>query len=295
MTQTNQKLPRRIEWPTLALIAATYLSWVLCLWVFPLWLGVILGSMTIALHSSLQHEIIHGHPFRVTWLNEALVWLPLGLAFPFSRFKATHLSHHTDNLITDPYDDPESNFLDPAVWAALSPFMRRVLTVNNTLFGRLALGPLIGTIGFLRSEWRGRTPHIIRDWLLHLPAVAAVLWIVAISSMPIWAYCIAAYVGLSILKLRTFLEHQAHVQASGRSVIVEDRGLFAFLFLNNNLHCVHHTHPNVAWYDLPALYRSRREHYLRRNKGYLYRSYAEVARQYLWRPKDPVAHPLWRR
>ncbi len=106
---------------------------------------------------------------------------------------------------------------------------------------------------------------------------------------------IAAYLGLSILKLRTFLEHQAHVRASGRSVIVERGGVFGFLFLNNNLHVVHHMHPQVAWYDLPALYRSRKAHYLRRNGGYFYGSYGEVFRRYLWTAKDPVVHPLWRR
>ena len=28
-----------------------------------------------------------------------------------------HLAHHRDAMLTDPYDDPESNYLDPAVWA----------------------------------------------------------------------------------------------------------------------------------------------------------------------------------
>jgi fatty acid desaturase len=67
------------------------------------------------------------------------------------------------------------------------------------------------------------------------------------------------------------------------------------LFLNNNLHVVHHMHPRTAWYRLPALYRSRKDHYLRRNGGYFYASYGQVLRQYFLTPKDPVAHPLWRR
>ncbi|MEL6683026.1 MAG: fatty acid desaturase, partial [Pseudomonadota bacterium] len=108
-------------------------------------------------------------------------------------------------------------------------------------------------------------------------------------------YFIAAYLVMSLLKLRTFLEHQAHERASGRSVVIEDRGPFALLFLNNNLHVVHHMHPSVPWYDLPALYRLRKDHYLRRNGGYVYRSYGEVFARYFWRRKDPVAHPLWRR
>jgi len=122
--------------------------------------------------------------------------------------------------------------------------------------------------------------------------MVAVLALVAASPMPVWAYLLAAYLGLSLLKLRTFLEHQAHARASGRSVIIEDRGPLAFLFLNNNLHVVHHMHPTVPWYALPAVYRARKDHYLRRNGGYLFRSYGQIFRLYLWRAKDPVPHPL---
>jgi fatty acid desaturase len=49
----------------------------------------------------------------------------------------------------------------------------------------------------------------------------------------------------------------------------------------------------VPWYRLPATYRANRDHYLRRNEGYLYRSYAEIFARYLLRAKDPVPHPLW--
>ena len=52
-------------------------------------------------------------------------------------------------------------------------------------------------------------------------------------------------------------------------------------------------HPAVPWYDLPALYASRKAHFLRRNDGYVYRSYGEIFRNYLWRAKDTVPHPIW--
>lgn len=284
-----------IEWPTLLLICACYAAWGAALWWLPLILGVVIGGIAIALHSSLQHEVIHGHPFQTQWLSEMLIWPPLMLTVPFVRFKATHLAHHHDEVITDPYDDPESNYLDPVVWYRLPGFIRALLWWNNTVAGRLILGPLIGTIAFLICEWRSRDLKVLRDWLFHMPAVAFVLGAVWVSPMPIWAYLVAMYLGMSLLKLRTFLEHQAHERASGRSVIVENAGLFGWLFLNNNLHVVHHMHPRVAWYQLPALYRSRKDHYQRRNGGYFFRSYGEVIRRYLWTPKDPVAHPHWRR
>jgi len=282
------------EWPTLLIIALCYLGWVTSLWVLPLPFGIVFGAITIALHASLQHEVIHGHPFSLPWLNDLLIWPPLTIVVPYARFKTTHLAHHNDEVITDPYDDPESNYLDPVVWSRLIWPVQSLLRFNNTLLGRLTVGPLIGTVSFLLCEWRVRSLHVAWAWAVHVPAVIAVLWVVALSPMPLWAYGVAAYFALSILKLRTFLEHQAHARASGRSVIVERGGLFGFLFLNNNLHVVHHMHPRVAWYALPALYRSRKDHYLRRNGGYFYRSYGQVFAKYFWRAKDAVAHPLWR-
>lgn len=285
----------RFEWPTLFLILACYAGWAAALWVLPLPVGIIFCGIMIALHASLQHEVIHGHPFRLQWCNELLICPPLMLTVPFVRFKATHLAHHHDEVITDPYDDPESNYLANDVWLQLPRWIQTVLRFNNTIAGRLIIGPIIGTASFLTSEWRNRDKTIWQAWLLHIPAVVAVGFVVTASPMPFWAYLIAAYLGMSILKLRTFLEHQANERASGRSVIVERGGVFGFLFLNNNLHVVHHMHPRVAWYQLPALYRSRKEHYLRRNGGYFYTSYGHVLRRYFLTPKDPVAHPLWRR
>lgn len=295
MRQREASSGAAVEWPTLLLILVCYAIWAASLWLLPLMLGVSISGIAIALHASLQHEVIHGHPTRVQWLNDLLIWPPLTLIVPYARFKTTHLAHHHDEVITDPYDDPESNYLDAGTWERLPRPLQMLLQANNTVAGRLVLGPLIGTIAFVLGEWRMRDTAVVRGWWLHVPALAVVLAVVALSPMPVWAYFIAAYLGMAILKLRTYLEHQAHDRASGRSVIVERGGIFGFLFLNNNLHVVHHMHPRVAWYALPALYRARRDHYLRRNGGYFFASYGEVIRRYLWTPKDPVVHPLWRR
>lgn len=295
MGQKKKRPLGQIEWPTVLLIAACYGAWGMALWVLPLWAGMGVTGLAIALHASLQHEVIHGHPFQRQWLNDLIIWPPLTLFIPYMRYKATHLAHHHDEVITDPFDDPESNYLDAGVWAHLPWLVKTILHANNTVAGRLTLGPMIGIIAFANCEWRKRDAEVLRGWLIHLPAVIAALALVIASPMPLWAYIIAAYAAMSILKLRTFLEHQAHERASGRSVIVEKGGIFAFLFLNNNLHVVHHMHPRVAWYDLPVLYRARKEHYLRRNGCYYFASYREVIRTYLWKAKDPVVHPLWRR
>ena len=253
-------------------------------------------SFTLTLHSSLSHEILHGHPFASERASTVLGMIQPGLFVPYLRFKRLHLAHHNDANLTDPYDDPETNYLAPQVWAKLPRGMKILLAANNTLLGRMVLGPMIGTFCFVKSDIKQiilGDRRIAVDWLLHVPGVCVVLWVVSVSPLPFWIYLAACYAALSILKIRTFLEHQAHTRASGRSVVVEDRGLLAFLFLNNNFHVVHHMHPNVSWYQLPAQYRAQRNRYLQRNHGYVYRSYAQVFRQFLLCRKDPVAHPLW--
>lgn len=292
---------RNVEWGTFGLIVGCYALWAGAM----VWLAdlspvaaILPLTLLIALHGSLTHEVLHGHPFRSRALNEALMALPLGLLIPYNRFRDLHLAHHRDSRLTDPYDDPESNFLDPAVWNRLPRWRQRLHRANNTLVGRIVLGPILGQIAFLREEWRGARagdPAIWRAWALHLAGVAAVMALVVASPMPVWLYLLCVYAATGLLKIRTFLEHRAHERSRARTVIIEDRGLLAFLFLNNNLHVVHHVNPGVPWYRLPALYRAGKERYLEMNDGYVYRSYGEVFRRYFWRAKDPVAHPLWRR
>jgi fatty acid desaturase len=288
----------RWDWPTLALLTGCFGLWGAAL-VLPAGYGLLVFvalTLSLTLHSSLSHEILHGHPFRNDRASTLLGLFQPGLFIPYLRFRTLHLAHHQDSLLTDPYDDPETNYLDPAVWARLPRWRRALCRFNNTLIGRMLVGPMLGTASFIRDDVariRRGEREVARDWLLHLPGVGVTLGLVWLSAAPLWLYLAAIYASMSILKIRTFLEHTAHVRASARTVVIEDRGLLALLFLNNNLHVVHHMHPTVSWYRLPALYRAHKDRYLRRNQGYVYRSYGQIFRQFLWRAKDPVAHPLW--
>ncbi|MBT8409010.1 MAG: fatty acid desaturase [Alphaproteobacteria bacterium] len=290
----------KIEWPTLALLAACYAGWGLAttaLAAVSLPLAVLAAGILVTLYASLCHEVVHGHPTPSRALNAALVFPALTLVIPYGRFRDTHLDHHRDAILTDPYDDPETQYLDPEVWARLPRWRRAVLGFNNTLAGRLAIGPVVGLAAFIKSDLRAHRTgdrRVLRGWLWHIPALGPVaLWFGEIAAMPLWAYAGSVYIGLALLKLRTFLEHQAHTRARARSVIIEDRGPLALLFLNNNLHIVHHMHPREPWYRLPALYWGNRSHYLGVNDGYRYRSYGQIIARYLWRRKEPVAHPLY--
>ena len=290
---------KTIEWPTVLVAAGCYGAWGLATTIFWQWpfLAVVVATLAITLHSSLQHEVIHGHPFASRFLSVALVFPALGLVIPYGRFRDLHLAHHQDERLTDPYDDPETAYLDPRVWARLPGILRAILNVNNTLLGRIIIGPFISQYAFMRADWqaiRRGDRGVLIDWLLHVPAVALVLIWLSMAAMPFWAYALAAYMGNGILRIRTFLEHRAHERARARSVVIEDRGPLAFLFLNNNFHAVHHAHPQVPWYDLPGRYFAARDRHLERNDGYVYRSYAAIFRRFTFRRKEPVAHPLYR-
>lgn len=290
----------REEGPTLALLVLTYgLFFQLPLSVDFLPLVAIIPSLTIVIvmHSSLQHEVLHGHPFANQSLNDALVFPAIGLLVPYIRFKDTHLAHHFDPNLTDPYDDPETNFIEHSRWSRM-PFLLRVLAeFNNTLFGRMLIGPAFSLLVFygrdVRSILKGDR-RILWAYIAHLMAVALPLfWVISQTALPLWAYVLSAYFAMSLLKIRTYLEHQAHERSAARSVIIEDRGLLSLLFLNNNYHAVHHAYPKVIWHKLPQVFANRREAFLRHNDGYTYASYREIFLLYFFKRKDPVVHPLW--
>ena len=288
------------EWPTLAVLAGCYTAYFLVTWAAsdlgPVF-SVALLSVILALHSSLQHEVMHGHPFGSARRDALLVFPPIGLFVPYQRFRDTHLAHHRDANLTDPYDDPETAYMDLLVLRRLPLLLQYLLRLNNTLSGRMLIGPAIGLSRFyftdIKHIARGDT-RVMSAWLSHLTGLAIVFaWFSSFASMSAGMYIIAAYFGMSILKIRTYLEHQANESIPGRTAIIDDRGPLAWLFLYNNLHSVHHLHPRMPWYRLPSFFDKHRAALMTRNNHYYYASYAQVFRQYLWREKDCVAHPLW--
>jgi fatty acid desaturase len=302
MQQRSAEAPfaRTIEWPTLLTAVAVYGAFGLVTWYYhqlAWWLVLPLGGYIVAWHGSLQHEAVHGHPTRWRWLNEALVYPSLWLWMPFRSYRTLHLTHHRNDRLTDPLKDPESYYVTATRWAQFGPLRRAVLRANNSLLGRLVIGPWVAAIGYWRDELRalrdgsGRTDGWA--WVHHLLGSALVLaWVVGLCGIPLWEYVLLfVYPGLSLTLLRSFLEHRARGEVSERTVIVEAEAPIALMFLNNNLHAVHHEHPGAAWYRLPAIYKTEGPRLVRENGGYLFKGYREVFRRYFLRAKEPVVHP----
>ncbi|MXN63460.1 fatty acid desaturase [Stappia sp. GBMRC 2046] len=299
-------IARYIEWPTFVLILGCYAAW---FWLAlgggqglpaPLW--VVATGLFTTLHWSLMHEAVHGHPTRIGFVNAALVAIPIGWIFPYGRFRDTHLAHHATGELTDPFDDPESWYLAGASWQGLCRPLKAVLAFNNTLAGRLTFGPAIATFRFVLSDIRlilkrdDRARQARRSWCFHL--IALCLLALALSEgsgLPFWQFAAATYLGFSILLIRTFAEHQAAERAGERTVVIEDHGPLAWLFLFNNFHAAHHLRPGLAWYRLPSFYRRHRDDLLVRNGGYAFPTYLALLRRYFLRPKEPVPHPFARR
>ncbi|MEM1300746.1 MAG: fatty acid desaturase [Pseudomonadota bacterium] len=288
----------RFEGPTWAALAGCYGLWCVGLWVYGVAsvAGLPLLAVAAAFHSSLQHEILHGHPTRSAAINEALVFPALGLFIPYRRFRDMHLKHHNDDRLTDPYDDPESFYLQMGDWRERPGVLRSLLLFNGTFLGRMIVGPGLAMAGFWRDEALAvqRGDRGVRTaWVRHLAGVGIVVALLIWAGVPVWLYVLAvAYPAMSLIMVRSYIEHRAAETADERTVVIEGHWFWRLLFLNNNYHAVHHDRPALAWYRIPAAWEEDREAFLARNGGYHYRGYGEVARRWLFRRREPVVHPF---
>jgi fatty acid desaturase len=287
-----------VEWPTLVLAVFIYATWFLLTYFWasiPIVVLFIAGGWLLAWHGSLQHEVLHGHPTRIRPVNDLIGSAPLALWLPYALYKRAHLKHHNDEWLTDPIEDPESYYLTGDVWQRTGVFGRLLVTIDNTLAGRLVIGPLVS----LATFWGHEASHVLRGdfrnariWAVHLVGCALVLaWVLAVCGMPLWVYLVTVYAGIGFSRLRSFAEHQYAGAKEERTAIVENTPAFGLLFLYNNLHIVHHSRPALPWYRIPGLYRANRDAFLELNGGLVYNGYFEVARRYLFRSHHDPVHP----
>ncbi len=289
-----------VDVPTLAVAVCTYAAWGFLTWyhaALPWWLLMPLGGYVVCLQGGLQHEAIHGYPFRKRLWNTLLVFPSLWLWLPYTHYRRTHLTHHRDYRLTCPVDDPESYYVTDSQWARMGWLHRTYRKAMNTLAGRLVLGPPY-------VAWRVmlelldsivvRNKAVLRDWALHLVSLTLVLgWVVGICKMPVGEYVFFfAFPGLALTLMRSFAEHQARSTISERTVVIESGPIMSLLYLNNNLHAMHHADPNAPWHKRPRQYRERRAELLAQNGNYAFRGYRELLQRYLFATKEPVSHPV---
>ncbi len=291
---------RRIDGPTWLVAFAIYGSWVALIWFaarLPWWIIMPVGAYLLAWHFSLQHEAIHSFRGVPAWLRFAVVFPPLGLWFPYPLYRRSHTTHHRDVNLTIPGVDTESYYVLRADWERMGPVKRALLTFNQTMAGRLLIGPMLRLWILVTKESRrvrqGDFSHL-PHWAAHAAAVALLFWFISgVCAFPWWQYCLlVAYPGLSLSLLRAFTEHRAAEDSQQRTAAVESNLIFGLLYLYNNIHVVHHLKPTMPWYDIPEFYRLNREELLKNNGHFVFTGYGQLARRYLFLPVFSPVHPF---
>lgn len=296
----HKGVSHKTEWPTVILIAITWVSFFLITGFYhqlSLLIIIPLAAYTLTLFGSLQHEVLHGHPTRWKWLNESLIFPAITLWIPYSLYKETHLIHHNNDDLTDPAHDPESYYICPKRWATFPNWMKRYFRFYNTLGGRFFWGPVHVSMMLFYSEIRlllAGNFAAIKRWTVHGIACAiALYWVIAVCGIGFWEYVLFfVYPGLALSLVRSFLEHRVADDPKHRSVIVEACPVLSLAFLNNNLHAVHHDHPGLAWYKLPQVWQKEREQILSGNDNYYFSGYLEVVRRYWGRVKEEPVYSV---
>lgn len=290
----------RGEWPTWLLLIGVQAGWFTTLWASP-WLGVwpttVLLVPLVTLWMSVQHELLHGHPTRLEWLNKLLGYAPYALWYPYTLYRDSHLTHHVDEQLTLPGIDPESRYLNDPDWRSLPALPRLARWADKTVLGRLLIGAPLALAGLATEEgrrlWRGDR-QAWSMWLTHgALSVALLAFVQHFSVLSAVHYVVWVSVpALALGMLRSFYEHRPAEAPEQRSVLNEAGWPWRWLFLNLNLHLVHHDLPWLPWYRMPQVYREAREHWLARSGGFLVQGYGELWRRHALRPVDSPTHPF---
>lgn len=290
-----------MEWRTVAVAVAVHGLWLAVLilhGVTPWPVTVLALGLVAAWHGSLQHETIHGHPFRSQRLNALLGSLPVSLHLPYLVYRRYHRAHHDCAELTDPTDDSESFYVSAESWESMGRARRAFVLAHHTLLGRLVLGPpryIAGVLVHQAREIRRGDRELARWWSVHAVAAAALAaLVIAVMGVPWWQYVLGAtYLGISLTLLRSYCEHR-WVEGATRSAVVRSGRFFSLLYLYNNLHHVHHADPDVPWYRLAARADATGGYEEAAAGAGLYRGYFELARRFSVRPFDHPVHPSQR-
>lgn len=290
---------RRWEVPTWLVAFSIYGSWATLLlhWQAVPWpIEMLLAAYILAWHFSLQHEAIHGWRSIPQWLRTAMVWPPIGGWWPFEIYRRSHSLHHRNHLLTIPGEDTETQYHTRAAWAGYSPFWRGILLFNQTMLGRLTVGPFLRLRKLVMVETGKLRRGDFRDvpiWLGFFCGLAPILWFVSeVCGMPVWRYYLVWVLpGISLGLLRAFIEHRWGERPGQRTASVESNWIFGLLFLWNNLHIVHHLYPTMSWFEIPGFWRRNREKLLAHNGHFVFPGYGYLARRWGLRPVFIPVHP----
>lgn len=286
------------EWPTWTFWATHFAGFGALTYFWnglPAWISIPALAYLICFHAHLTHELIHGHPTRSRTLNRLLMLPNLTGWVPYEIYRDSHIAHHETAYLTHPLEDPESYYVPQFLWDRLPRVARWLLTANNTMIGRMILGPPLIIAQFYRYELkrflRGDFRYAGAWTILAISNAVLGYWLFVVCGMPVLDFCLAFYGGISLMLVRSFTEHRIADSQDERCAIVEAGPVMQLLFLNNCFHLVHHDRPSLAWYEIPRVYAADRETWRARTGGHWFRGYWDVFRRAALTPKDSPRFP----
>ena len=289
----NALLRERGEWRTLLVVLSVYGLTVLTVLRYEVltpWLAVPMLAVLGAWHLSMQHEVLHGHPFKNQFLNDFIGGIPVTLWIPYLAFKKDHHEHHLSDL-TNPALDNESYYVSQEQWDKAGKIRRAAWTANRTILFRMFVWTIVSTVTYVLSVLKRAVRNEKSDRLavvLHVVGVVFVVYLVSLSTMPLWQFALGTLYGGRILNaIRPFPEHKYQSGVETRTAMIMAGRFMSLLMLNNNLHVAHHDEPGVPWYRYDVLMQRVNAVERARAAGVLYEGgYAEVFRKFSFTPVD---------
>ena len=286
-------LRERAEWRTLLVVFAVYGFTALTVMRYEVltpWLAIPMLGVLGAWHLSMQHEVLHGHPFKNQFLNDVLGGIPVTLWIPYLAFKKDHHEHHLSDL-TNPALDNESYYVSQEQWDKAGKIRRAAWTANRTILFRMFVWTIVSTITYVLSVLKRAVRGEKGDRLavaLHVVGMVFVVYLVSLSSMPLWQFALGTTYGGRILNaIRPFPEHKYQSGVETRTAMIMAGRFMSLLMLNNNLHVAHHDEPGVPWYRYDKLIQRVNAVQRARDAGVLYEGgYAEIFRRFSFTPVD---------
>jgi len=268
---SNALLRERAEWRTLLVVLSVYGLTVLTVVrydVLTVWLAVPLLAVLGAWHLSMQHEVLHGHPFKSQFINDAIGSIPVTL-----------------------WIDNESYYVSQEQWDKAGKIRRAAWTANRTILFRMFVWTIVSTMTYVLSVLKRAVRGEKGDRLavaLHIIGVVFVVYLVSLSTMPLWQFALGTVYGGRILNaIRPFPEHKYQSGIETRTAMIMAGPFFSLLMLNNNLHIAHHDDPKIPWYRVNELSKRVNAVQRAREAGVLYEGgYAEVFRKFSFKPVD---------
>jgi len=286
-------LRERAEWRTLLVVFAVYGLTVLTVLRYDVltpWLAVPFLAVLGAWHLSMQHEVLHGHPFKNQFINDAIGGIPVTLWIPYLAFKKDHHEHHLSDL-TNPALDNESYYVSQEQWDKAGRIRRAAWTANRTILFRMFVWTIVSTITYvlsvLKRAVRGEKGNRLAV-ALHVVGLVFVVYLVSLSSMPLWQFALGTtYGGRILTAIRPCPEHKYQSGVETRTAMIMAGRFMSLLMLNNNLHVAHHDEPGVPWYRYDTLMQRVNAVQRARDAGVLYEGgYAEIFRRFSFTPVD---------